>query len=80
MALCESCGKDMADTDTVSCDKGQLEIGPELYDPIPLPITQAGRCPDCGIAPGGVHHTNCQHEVCPKCHGQLISCSCGEGV
>lgn len=24
-------------------------------------------CPDCGIAPGGLHHQGCREEICPKC-------------
>jgi hypothetical protein len=33
-----------------------------------------GPCPDCAVLPGKVHHQNCDQEVCPKCHGQLLMC------
>jgi hypothetical protein len=32
------------------------------------------RCPDCGVAPNGFHHTNCDQEKCPRCGGQFIVC------
>lgn len=33
-------------------------------------------CHDCGVSEGDYHHFGCDVEECPKCHGQLISCSC----
>jgi len=33
-------------------------------------------CPDCGTAWGELHLRFCQHEECPRCSGQLISCNC----
>lgn len=38
-----------------------------------------GRCGDCGILDGGVHHLGCDLERCPRCHRQLISCGCLDG-
>jgi hypothetical protein len=33
-------------------------------------------CTDCGCGPQQLHVTHCQHEECPRCHAQLISCLC----
>lgn len=33
-------------------------------------------CHDCGAKEGEIHRWNCDMEECPKCGGQLISCSC----
>lgn len=38
-----------------------------------------GLCPDCNVADGQYHHIHCQHEQCPVCGGQLISCNCTIG-
>ncbi|MCZ8547633.1 hypothetical protein OOJ09_25895 [Mesorhizobium qingshengii] len=36
-------------------------------------------CSDCGVADGDLHAAWCQHEPCPSCGGQLISCLCFDG-
>jgi hypothetical protein len=46
------------------------------YTPKELHLPAWHRCPDCNVAPGGHHHSNCDYENCPKCSGQLISCNC----
>lgn len=51
-----------------------IPFGAEEAD---APIAPGVRCSDCGVAVGGFHHAWCQHEECPRCHGQLISCTCG---
>jgi len=33
-------------------------------------------CADCRAAVGGVHHVNCDHEECPRCHGMMLMCAC----
>ena len=38
----------------------------------------SGRCGDCSIKHGGIHHFGCDVERCPKCGYQLITCSCWE--
>jgi ribosomal protein S27AE len=32
-------------------------------------------CGDCGTAPGNFHHVNCDQEECPRCGGQLLTCT-----
>lgn len=32
------------------------------------------RCHDCNCKPGELHHSGCDMEECPLCHGQLLSC------
>jgi Zn-finger nucleic acid-binding protein len=36
--------------------------------------TEGDRCPDCGVAPGGIHHPDCDIQQCPRCHGQIGGC------
>jgi hypothetical protein len=86
MAICTRCGKEISDASIMTCEGNNKSIhypgGEELpslpYDPKPLHLPVWFRCPDCNIAPGGRHHSNCDQEVCPKCGGQLISCDCFE--
>ncbi len=33
-------------------------------------------CGDCGVSWGGFHHPGCDLQLCPLCHGQLLSCGC----
>lgn len=35
-------------------------------------------CPDCFVNWGELHHWDCEHEPCPVCLGQLVSCNCDE--
>lgn len=37
-----------------------------------------GRCHDCGVLPGEVHHQRCDVERCPWTFVQRITCDCGE--
>jgi hypothetical protein len=83
MAVCPLCTREMRDS--VSCTIDPFIIGTKLYEPLPWGRERRfGRprpnfaCPDCATPPGGIHHHGCDVEQCPVCHGQAITCSCGE--
>lgn len=79
MATCDVChlpmnGPNRADTCTAPVveypDGTVLPSDPHHFE------EPDGRCHDCGIKHGGLHHSGCDVERCPRCHGQLISCGC----
>jgi hypothetical protein len=83
MGICRICKKETSDPSVTTCE-GNTSItypnGEVLktfpYDPKLFHLPKWYRCPDCNVAPGGNHHSNCDNEYCPKCGGQLISCDC----
>lgn len=89
MARCDACNREMLDPHTVSCTNPYpIIIGGVLFDPLPFgyeeqewgnPVDANRRCHDCNVALGGSHHPSCDQEICPKCHGQIISCGCLDG-
>ena len=46
----------------------------EVYHPIPHHDRYGKSCPDCGVHEGEYHKNGCDHERCPVCGGQLLSC------
>lgn len=79
MAVCDLCDQEM--TTAASCSVSELHRHGE---PTPLAVHRrrdgsagSGRCGDCGVEPGGLHHIGCDLQRCPRCRGQLIFCDCG---
>lgn len=78
MSMCQDCGKEMLDPDTVSCSLDTINIDGQVFKRDTSYYDHNEHCHDCGIlnSPGNVHHFGCDIERCPKCGGQLISCVC----
>jgi hypothetical protein len=80
MAHCQFCHSEM--TTARSCTVEALHLGGTRYELAPhgsdpfLARFPRGRCGDCGVAWGGLHHLGCDLQRCPRCRGQLLSCGC----
>ncbi len=78
MAKCPDCGQEMsgehpADTctyDTIRAYGRDWPRSREHFGELD------GRCGDCNIKHGGIHHLGCCRELCPRCGLQLIGCDC----
>lgn len=83
MAACRYCGCEMLTAE--GCGISKVRIGGRVYPRIRFggrgDLTEgtgkSSRCFDCNALTGHFHHVGCDAERCPKCGGQLISCSCG---
>lgn len=81
MAKCRVCKREMKTG--ASCSLPMMRFTPKrgtaAKQEFPkIPFDGQGRCGNCGVEPGGIHHPGCDNERCPKCEGQAISCDCNE--
>jgi len=74
---CEECQLEMTDKETTSCLYDVIKIDEEFYQRSRYHFSESGgRCADCGIVHGQIHHFGCDVERCPKCGLQMIGCGC----
>jgi len=78
MVRCCDCMEEMLEVDSCSSNFRCIKINGEIYVRDTTEFDFNDRCHDCGIENkiGNIHHFGCDVERCPKCKGQLISCSC----
>ena len=77
---CEECDQEMLEAD--SCTYTYIKRNNQVYQRLRNHFEEpSGRCEDCGIEHGGVHHYGCYTEDCPICGEKLVSCDCfGEHI
>lgn len=82
MSKCEHCNKVMSRAKGCMCVpvvvKGITYV-PIKYGSETMAKYEPERCHDCGCVKGRYHHTGCDVEECPVCHGQMLTCDCMDG-
>ena len=79
MAMCNYCNREMLSAH--ACTTDPIVIDGVSYEPVRFGTEPGwkrfkGRCGDCGVERGQVHHHGCDLELCPMCRRQSISCGC----
>ena len=83
MSICHACGQEKKTAD--SCGGKIIFVGGLPFDRITFGHEHGDRwqeferCPECGVARGGLHHPGCDLEQCPRCGRQYITCDCVGG-
>lgn len=78
MVKCKDCKQEMENANT--CIYPYIGINGKVYHRDVSSFDINKKCHDCGIVNkrGNVHHFGCDVERCPRCKGQIISCSCNK--
>ncbi len=79
IGVCQRC---KGDTAAESCTGYSLNIEGAEYFRVRFGSERGrlhligGRCRDCNVTHGSLHHMHCEVEECPKCGGHLLACDC----
>ncbi len=81
LSVCVFCFGDISVDHIVSCENNRFINYPDGGTATSIPFVPANileglRCPDCNVRIGGYHHPGCEHEMCPRCGGRLLTCGC----
>ncbi len=76
MAICTTCNQEMMTADGCAVELVSFSDDVEMKRSREHFNEPDGRCHDCNIVHGNLHHPGCDAERCPRCGGQQISCSC----
>ena len=85
--MCDICDQEMSGPQgAISCWDGHEFVAENPDHPVwkdfpeidPTVIKGDLRCPDCNVAPGGLHHSGCDMESCVINGHQMLLGSCGD--